>query len=179
MQEELSVPCHCLRRAPPNQSLHVTGHATDGLARHDGPSRVSRHVNWVVRPLFEIAFVEQGPLMASDILARKHCGPCEGHMKPLQREQALAFLVQVPGWAMTADDARIRREWVVKDFATGLDFFQRVGEVAEDEGHHPDLHLTSYRQVAIEIWTHAAGGLTENDFILAAKIDELPVAVKR
>lgn len=116
--------------------------------------------------------------MASDTLARKRCGPCEGHMKPLPRDQAIALLAQVPGWAMTLDDLRIRREWQVKDFATGLDFFQRVGELAEVEGHHPDLHLASYRQVAIELWTHDAGGLTENDFILAAKIDELPVALK-
>jgi 4a-hydroxytetrahydrobiopterin dehydratase len=62
----------------------------------------------------------------------------------------------------------------VKDFTDGLEFFRRVGDLAEAEGHHPDLHLTSYRDVAIELWTHAAGGLTENDFILAAKIDRLP-----
>ncbi len=111
-------------------------------------------------------------------LARKHCGPCEGNVKPMPREQAAALAAQVPHWAISADGVRIRREWRVRDFMTGLDFFRRVGDVAEAEGHHPDLHLVSYRQVAIELWTHAAGGLTENDFILAAKIDELPVEVK-
>ena len=64
-------------------------------------------------------------------------------------------------------------------FAVALDFFQRVGQIAEVEDHHPDLHLVGYRNVAIELWTHAVGGLTENDFILAAKIDQLPVELKK
>ena len=57
----------------------------------------------------------------------------------------------------------------------GLAFFEKVAAVAEEEGHHPDLHLEGYRNVAIELWTHAIGGLSENDFILAAKIDRLPI----
>jgi 4a-hydroxytetrahydrobiopterin dehydratase len=85
----------------------------------------------------------------------------------------------LPDWKLTPDGRRLRREWRVKDFVTALDFFNRVGQIAEAEGHHPDLHLTGYRDVAIEIWTHAVGGLTENDFILAAKIDTLPVALKK
>ena len=60
-----------------------------------------------------------------------------------------------------------------------MDFFNKVAALAEEEGHHPDLHLVGYRNVAIEIWTHAIGGLSENDFILAAKIDALPIAVKK
>ncbi len=63
----------------------------------------------------------------------------------------------------------------MKDFAAALDFFHRVGQVAEAEDHHPDLHLTGYRNVAIELSTHAVDGLTENDFILAAKIDQIHV----
>ena len=59
-----------------------------------------------------------------------------------------------------------------------LTFFNKIGQIAEEQDHHPDLHLTGYRNVAIEIWTHAVGGLTENDFILAAKIDALPVTLK-
>lgn len=61
----------------------------------------------------------------------------------------------------------------------GLRFFNSVGELAESEGHHPDLHLVGYRNVAIELWTHAIGGLSENDFILAAKINQLPIELKR
>jgi 4a-hydroxytetrahydrobiopterin dehydratase len=61
----------------------------------------------------------------------------------------------------------------------GMDFFNRIAEVAEDDNHHPDLHLEGYRNVRIELWTHAIGGLSENDFILAAKIDQLPVDEKK
>ena len=67
---------------------------------------------------------------------------------------------------------RISRSWVVKNFMAGIDFFNKVAALAEEEGHHPDLHLEGYRNVSIVIWTHAVGGLTENDFILAAKINE-------
>jgi 4a-hydroxytetrahydrobiopterin dehydratase len=112
-------------------------------------------------------------------LTRKKCAPCEGGVPPLTREQVESLLAATPHWKPTADGQRIRRDWRVKDFLTALDFFQRVGRLAEDEGHHPDLHLVSYRNVAIEIWTHAVGGLTENDFILAAKIDMLPVELKQ
>jgi 4a-hydroxytetrahydrobiopterin dehydratase len=80
---------------------------------------------------------------------------------------------------VTPDQKRIRREWRVKNFLAGLEFFRAVGELAEAEGHHPDLHLVGYRNVAIEIWTHAINGLSDNDFILAAKIDQLPIAVKK
>jgi 4a-hydroxytetrahydrobiopterin dehydratase len=67
----------------------------------------------------------------------------------------------------------------VKDFATALDFFHRIGAIAEAEDHHADLHLVGYRNAAVELWAHAANGLTENDFILAARNNELPVEVKR
>jgi len=111
-------------------------------------------------------------------LTRKHCAPCEGGVPPLSPGQVRDHLAAVPQWHLTADGKRIRREWRVKDFAAGLDFFHRIGQVAEAEDHHPDLHLTGYRNVAVELWTHAVGSLTENDFILAAKIDTLPVALK-
>jgi 4a-hydroxytetrahydrobiopterin dehydratase len=116
--------------------------------------------------------------MTATELTRKRCTPCEGGVPSLPPEQVRELLAQLPAWKQTADRQRIRREWRVKDFLTALDFFQRVGRLAEDEGHHPDLHLVGYRNVAIEIWTHAIGGLSENDFILAAKIDTLPVALK-
>jgi 4a-hydroxytetrahydrobiopterin dehydratase len=112
-------------------------------------------------------------------LTQKRCLPCEGGIPALRAEQVRELLAALPAWKLTADNQRIRREWRVKDFLTALDFFQRVGQLAEDEGHHPDLHLVGYRNVAIEIWTHAVSGLTENDFILAAKIDKLPVELKK
>ena len=96
----------------------------------------------------------------------------------LSNTEARKALESLPDWKLTPDGKRIRREWRVKDFASGLEFFQQVGELAALEGHHPDLHLEGYRNVWIEIYTHAIGGLSENDFILAAKIDKLPVKLK-
>jgi 4a-hydroxytetrahydrobiopterin dehydratase len=113
-----------------------------------------------------------------DELKRKKCVPCEGGVPPVERQEAERLLEDLPGWSLTDDGIRIRREWVAKDFLSAMDFFHRVAELAEDEGHHPDLHLVGYRNVAIELWTHAIGGLSENDFITAAKIEELPVKLK-
>jgi 4a-hydroxytetrahydrobiopterin dehydratase len=116
---------------------------------------------------------------SSQLLRGKHCKACEGGVPRSTAGEVQALLKQVPGWTKMPGQERIRREWKVKDFATGLDFFRRVGDIAEAENHHPDLHLVGYRNVAIEIWTHAVNGLTENDFILAARIDQLPVELKR
>ena len=111
-------------------------------------------------------------------LTRKHCQSCEIGVPALTGDQVRNYLPSVPQWKLSGDQKRLRREWRVKDFPVALDFFQRVGQIAEAEDHHPDLHLTGYRNVAIELSTHALGGLSENDFILAAKIDRLPVALK-
>jgi 4a-hydroxytetrahydrobiopterin dehydratase len=111
-------------------------------------------------------------------LTQKRCVSCETGAAALTAEQVKGLLPSVPEWKLTPDGKMIRREWRVRDFVTALDYFQRIGQIAEAEDHHPDLHLAGYRNVTIEISTHAVGGLTENDFILAAKIDRLPVALK-
>lgn len=111
-------------------------------------------------------------------LRAKKCVPCEGGVPKLTPAEADAQLTKLQGWKVTHEGERIRKEWVVKNFMAAMRFFNKVAEVAEAEGHHPDLHIVGYRNVAIEIWTHAIGGLSENDFILAAKIDELPIEVK-
>jgi 4a-hydroxytetrahydrobiopterin dehydratase len=98
---------------------------------------------------------------------------------PLTADQVKQYLTAVPAWTLTEDGKRLRRQWRVKDFVTALDFFNRIGKIAEQEDHHPDLHLVGYRNVTIEIWTHALNGLSENDFILATKIDALPVELKK
>jgi 4a-hydroxytetrahydrobiopterin dehydratase len=108
-------------------------------------------------------------------LKKKKCVPCEGGVPVVPREDALRLLADLPEWKLSDDGIRIRRQWVLKNFMAAMDFLNRVAELAEDEGHHPDLHLFGYRNVAIELWTHAIGGLSENDFITAAKIDEIPV----
>ncbi|MBA4062675.1 MAG: 4a-hydroxytetrahydrobiopterin dehydratase [Isosphaera sp.] len=111
--------------------------------------------------------------MTAADLAAKSCTPCGGGTPPLPSEKVRELLRHVPDWRLAADGKRIVRAWRVKDFAAGLDFFRRIGDVADAEDHHPDLHLANYRDVTVELLTHAAGGLTENDFILAAKIDAL------
>jgi 4a-hydroxytetrahydrobiopterin dehydratase len=114
-----------------------------------------------------------------DQLAHKKCLPCEGGVAPYSVEDARRQLESLPGWRLTADNKRIRRDWTVKNFMAGMRFFEAVAKVAEEDQHHPDLHLEGYRNVWIELWTHAIGGLSENDFILAAKIDRLPVEEKK
>ena len=112
-------------------------------------------------------------------LTRKRCRPCEGGIPALSREQAEAIVRNLEGWTLDPDARRITRSWSVKDFMAGIDFFNRIAAVAEAEDHHPDLHLEGYRKVTIALSTHAVKGLTENDFILAAKINELPVQVNQ
>jgi 4a-hydroxytetrahydrobiopterin dehydratase len=114
-----------------------------------------------------------------DELVAQKCVPCEGGVAPLSASDVEAQLQTLPGWQLTHNGQRIRKDWTAKDFLAGMEFFNRVAEVAEADQHHPDLHLESYRQIAIEIWTHAIGGLSENDFILAAKIDSLPIRLKK
>jgi len=111
-------------------------------------------------------------------LTQKKCKPCEGGVEPLTREQAEKFLKVTPQWALNGDCTAIRRELTCRNFVAAIEFFEKIAEVAEEEGHHPDLQLTNFREVAIELSTHAIGGLSDNDFIVAAKIDQLPVRLK-
>ncbi len=111
-------------------------------------------------------------------LCSAKCVPCEGGVPRMLPDEARRQLLQLTGWELLQDPDRIRKCWTVKHFRAGMEFFRHVEELAEAEGHHPDLHLTAYRQVAIEIWTHAIQGLSLNDFILAARIDQLPVQLR-
>lgn len=117
-------------------------------------------------------------ILSCDQLTNKKCLPCEGGVPKFTPEEAREQIKQLSGWEITHDSRRIRKSWVVTNFVSAMQFFERVAEVSEDEGHHPDLHLEEYRNVTIELWTHAIGGLSENDFICAAKIDELPIDLK-
>lgn len=108
-------------------------------------------------------------------LIGKKCEPCEGGVDPCPLPFVQSQLERLPGWYLTHENKRIRKDWVVKNFVEGLSFFEKVGAVAEAEAHHPDLHLVGYKNVSIEIWTHAINGLSENDFILAAKIDQIEI----
>lgn len=112
-------------------------------------------------------------------ILERRCVPCEGGVPRLSAAECEPFLKETPGWELDAAAQKISRLWVAQDFMEAIHFFDSVAALAEDEGHHPDLHLTGYRQVTIEITTHAIGGLSENDFILAAKINQLPIKEKR
>ncbi len=115
---------------------------------------------------------------STEQLVNKKCVPCEGGVPAFTIEEAKEQLGTLTGWHLAHEGQRIRKEWTVKNFVAGVDFFNEVAKLAEEEGHHPDLHLEGYRNLAIEIWTHAIGGLSENDFILAAKIDQLPIDLR-
>jgi 4a-hydroxytetrahydrobiopterin dehydratase len=114
----------------------------------------------------------------ADQLRAKRCLPCEGGVAPLSPAEAASQLQALHGWQLSPDRRGISKQWQVKDFLTAIDFFDRLAQLAEAENHHPDLHLEGYRRVRVELSTHAIGGLSENDFILAAKIDELPLELK-
>jgi 4a-hydroxytetrahydrobiopterin dehydratase len=118
-------------------------------------------------------------IQSADQLVAKKCKPCEGGVEPCPLPEAEDQLTRLAGWYLTHDGQRIRKDWTVKNFMAGMAFFNKVAEVAEQDGHHPDLHIAGYRNVSIELWTHAIGGLSENDFILAAKIDQIPVELKK
>jgi 4a-hydroxytetrahydrobiopterin dehydratase len=104
-------------------------------------------------------------------LASKTCVPCRGGVPPLNGQALHDLSHQLPNWQVI-DEHHITRVFTFPDFRTALDFVVRVGEIAEDQGHHPDILLT-WGKVEITIWTHKINGLTESDFILAAKIDQI------
>jgi 4a-hydroxytetrahydrobiopterin dehydratase len=104
-------------------------------------------------------------------LAEKRCVPCRGGVPPLGHEEIAKLQPQVPGWQVV-DNHHLTKTHTFPDFVTALDFVNRVGAIAEQEGHHPDLYL-SWGKVEIRIWTHKINGLTESDFILAAKLNRL------
>ena len=105
-------------------------------------------------------------------LSQKDCVPCRGGVPPLTPEQIQPLSAQVDNWVVV-NNHHIEKEFKFPDFKTALAFTNSVGSVAESQGHHPDIFL-AWGRVGVKIWTHKIDGLTESDFILAAKIDELP-----
>jgi 4a-hydroxytetrahydrobiopterin dehydratase len=105
-------------------------------------------------------------------LADKTCIPCKGGVPPLDAG-AVAFLMdQLRGGWEAVDDRKLRKEYAFKNFADALAFAVRIGAMAEEQRHHPDIYL-AWGKVRIEIWTHKINGLTESDFVFAAKCDAL------
>ena len=104
-------------------------------------------------------------------LADKRCVPCRGGVPPLKGAELAKLSAQTAEWQVV-DEHHIERNFRFSDFRAALDFTNRIGELAEGEGHHPDIYL-AWGKVSVKIWTHKIDGLTESDFILAAKIDRL------
>ncbi len=96
----------------------------------------------------------------------------------MKQKLARQYLTALKNWRLSEDVKSIRAEYLMKDFMAAVGLINQIAEIAEREDHHPDIHLVGYRKLAIELKTHAIGGLSENDFILAAKIDDLPKALK-
>lgn len=111
-------------------------------------------------------------------LSERTCEPCEGKGRPFTKLQADGYLKEIPGWTLTDDAKTISRQFVMKNFLAAVRFIEKIAQIAEEKNHHPDIHLTGYRNLKIDLSTHAITGLSENDFILAAKINELPKELK-
>ena len=105
--------------------------------------------------------------------AAKKCVPCEGGTEPHSRLKVEEYLLAVPGWQVDADFTRINREFTLKNFKAALQFVNQIGDIAEAEGHHPNLELFSWNHLKVVLYTHAIDGLSDNDFIMAAKINLL------
>ncbi|KAI3896328.1 hypothetical protein MKW92_034459 [Papaver armeniacum] len=113
---------------------------------------------------------------AANDLSTKKCVSCSSKdLRPMTEEAAMKLIPEVQGWNLVNEEGtlKLNRSWKVKNFTKGLELFKLVANIAEAENHHPDLHLTGWNNVKIDIWTHSVSGLTENDFILASKINTL------
>ncbi len=111
--------------------------------------------------------------MSLDTLAKQECVPCKGGIPPLQGDKLRMWWDDLgSGWEVE-NEHHLRKEFGFKDFAEALAFTNRIGELAEQQGHHPDIYL-AWGKVEIRLFTHKIEGLTESDFILAAKIEKLP-----
>ena len=105
-------------------------------------------------------------------LASKSCVPCRGGVPPLSPNEAARHLAGTPAWSLEENGTRLVRRFEFRDFVGAMQFVNRVAEVAEQQGHHPDIAI-HWNKVDLVLWTHKIGGLHENDFILAAKVDRL------
>ncbi|MFA5060171.1 MAG: 4a-hydroxytetrahydrobiopterin dehydratase [Candidatus Omnitrophota bacterium] len=111
--------------------------------------------------------------MDTSDLIQKKCQPCEGKASAFDTNKAAQYLPAIIGWQLREDGKTIYRDFQMKNFLDAVDLINDIAELAEAENHHPDLHLTGYRKLCVELSTHAIKGLSENDFILAAKINKL------
>ena len=108
----------------------------------------------------------------SEKLASRACVPCRGGIPPLGEVDARRLLEGTPEWRLEENGTRLKRRFEFEDFVKAMAFVNRVADIAEEQGHHPDIAI-HWNKVDLVLWTHKIGGLHENDFILAAKVDRL------
>jgi 4a-hydroxytetrahydrobiopterin dehydratase len=110
-------------------------------------------------------------VQSAEQLRKGSCKPCEGGVEKMSPDEARRQIEALPDWELDEEAKSIHKKWSRKDFRDAMAFLNRIADVAEADQHHPDIHLVGYKTVRIALMTHAIGGLSENDFILAAKID--------
>lgn len=131
---------------------------------------IASAILWLRNDVDLVCYHKSMVKLSSDLKYKK-CVPCEGGVKPLTPGEYSAFLrTELNGW-IDVDRKQIEKEYKFKNFKEALAFVNKVGELAESEGHHPDISLHGWNKVKLTLSTHAIGGLSENDFILASKID--------
>jgi 4a-hydroxytetrahydrobiopterin dehydratase len=107
-------------------------------------------------------------------LVNKKCVACEGGTRPLDPATASQYMEELPGWQLSVDARKISRTFEFENFVKAMVFVNSVADLAESEGHHPDITIR-YNKVILDLWTHAIKGLSENDFILAAKVNIITI----
>ncbi len=112
-------------------------------------------------------------LIPANHLSKGHCVPCEGGVDPLTRAEFAPYLEIVKSWTVASDEKSIECNFKFKNFVQALEFVNRIGAIAESEGHHPDIFLHGWNKVRVTLSTHAIKGLSINDFVVASKIDLL------
>jgi 4a-hydroxytetrahydrobiopterin dehydratase len=134
------------------------------------PVAGSRSGESCVKLFFNTVTTERTPEMST--LAQKECVPCKGAVPPLKGPELARLAGELGGgWQITCEH-HLEKEFKFKDFCEALAFTNKVGQLAEAQGHHPDIYL-AWGKVRLTIWTHMIDGLTESDFVLAAKADRL------
>lgn len=111
-------------------------------------------------------------------LKYQKCVPCEGGTKPLARQEFQVYLESVDNWEVIKDETSVQKTFECKNFSEAVQFINQIAEIAESEGHHPDILLHQYKKLTVTLSTHAIKGLSINDFILASKIDQAYKAIQ-
>ena len=106
-------------------------------------------------------------------LANQKCVPCESGAPILKGDELKSLMSQIEGWELYDAESKIKKDYEFENFAKAIEFINKVGQIAEEQGHHPNLYLHDYKKVRVELWTHKINGLHKNDFILAAKVDNI------